>query len=308
MSYQILIPRDKTELRTWGPRDIIIEEGAPMTRTVEDMDIFQRIEETWSAKFRDALEKGKILFAGPQYRLSKYEILADGRMKLALGPTDYREFIGTNAEAGKDSVWLEELYSRGKTRYNDGNAFFSNALAICSVVITADEKIIIGLRSDKVAEYPRCWHTIGGHPDPKPFLPARKIDLFKAMEEEIEEELLVDKEEISSIRLSGLAENVHTLKPELVFFTQLTCSFEDLKNRRVENKADEHFRIFGTYTEDLREFLINNQTNFSFPPGHPTQISLIPTEKPSATSNFFVPSGEAAWDLFLMHQKINVKN
>lgn len=309
-NFEILIPT-KEQIRTYGRCDIILNEGSPMARSNQDVDLFMRIEQVWSEKFKEAIQKGKSLFAGPQYRLSSYGILEDGRIRLELGPTDYREFIGTNVEAGKDPEYMTALLQRGKERHNDEDAYFSNTLAVCSVVETSDGKIVVGLRSDKVAEYPRCWHTVGGHPNPVHYQPT-KADLFDAMAREVTGELGIDYDEIENMRLIGLVRNSRTRKPELLFQSKIYASFEDIKERRIKSERDEHFTFFGISSiDELADFLNKNQEGFTFPNYHrlneDEQERLKPKKHPDNTTNFFVPPGEANWLLYLKHKGVEVE-
>ena len=309
-NFEILIPTSE-QIRTYGRDDVVLGEEDRTPRSTSDVDLYMRIEKVWSEKFREALEEGKNLFAGPQYRLSSYSILDDERVFLSLGATDYREFMGTNVEAGKDPDYRDELMERGERNYDDPEAYFSNTLAICSVIETSDGKIITGLRSDDVAEYPRCWHTVGGHPNPAHYQPT-KADLFDAMEREITGELGVDSGEIGNMRMIGLVRNRRTLKPELLFQSEVYAQFDDIKERRLKSEKDEHFTFFGISSPDeLIYFLNQNQDEFNFPENHglseEEKRNMRPTERPENTTNFFVPSGEASWVLYLRHRGIDVE-
>lgn len=312
-NFQILIPTTNN-VRTYGKKDLILEEGPPMARmarTNKDVDLYMRLEKVWSEKFKEAVQEGKSLFAGPQYRLSSYELLNDGRIKLDLGPTDYREFMGTNVEAGKDSKYMQTLLERGIERYGDKDAFFSNVLSICSVIETSDGKIIAGLRSDKVAEYPRCWHTAGGHPNPTHYQQT-KTDLFDSMEREMIGELGIDNNEIENMRLLGLVRNSRTRTPELLFHSKIYVPFNDIKDRRLKSEKDEHFTFFEIDSiEELIDFLNKNQNKFIFPKNSgliaKEQNKLKPKKHPENTTNFFVPPGEASWVLYLRHNGVDVE-
>jgi isopentenyldiphosphate isomerase len=309
-NFEILIPSDE-QVITYGQNDLLLEEGPAIARTNRDVDLFLRIEKVWSEKSKETLQKGKSLFAGPQYRLCAYHVLPDERIVLELGPTDYREFIGTNVEAGKDPGYMRTLVKRGLARYRDEDAFFSNTFAICSVVKTSDAKIVAGLRSDVVAEYPRCWHTVGGHPNPTRYQ-LTSVDLFEAMEREVTAELGMDQSEIQDMRMMGLMRNSRTRKPELMFHTTVYPVFDDLKERRTTGEKDEHFTLVGIRSlDELVDFLNSNQRQFAFPANSglslDEQDTLRPAGHPENTTNFFVPPGEASWVLYLKQEGVNVE-
>jgi len=297
------------EDKPYTREQVHVQEGKPMARTNLDVDLFQRMERVWSEKVKDAILNGKILFAGSQYRLSRYEVGDEGVI-LYVGPTDYREFTGTNVEAGRDPEYMALLIEWGRERFGDENAFFSNTLAICSAVETGDGKLIVGLRSDKVAEYPQCWHTTGGHPNPKNYQ-NENIDMFDAMEREVCGELGLNVDEIAYMGLVGLVRNRKTRKPELLFTTKVELPYEEITNRRGEEK-DEHFRFFGVGSlDEMVEFMNNNQKVFSFPPSNDLSESeqnrLRPHVQPENTSNYFTPPGEAAWVLYLKERGVDVE-
>lgn len=306
-NFKIVVPTSE-EFVTYSKDDVWIEDGRGMDRTNEDVDLFMRIEEVWSRKVKEAFEKGRTIFPGPLYRLSSY-MVSVGKLVLSLGPTDYREFLGTNVEAGKDPEYMKTLILRGSERSYDTDAFISNPLAICSVVETSDGKIVAGLRSDKVGEYPRCWHTVGGHPDPRHYQHKRP-DMFDAMAREIESELGIDRNEIEDMRLLGLMRNTRTRKPELLFETRLSIPYNGIKARRGTER-DEHLAIFGVDSIDaLIDFLNANQGNFSFPEPNnlssAEMVNLKPSSRPQNTTSFIVPPGEANWIMYLATKDVDI--
>ncbi|GEM_PF-2299435 len=311
-NFRMLLP-DSEEVRLYGSQDIVIEEGRPMARTVQDVDLYMRMEEAWCRLFRDAVKNDRNLFAGPQYRLSSYGLLPDGKLLLRLGPTDYREFVGTNMEAGKDPEYMKALIERGMLRLQDENAFFSNTMAICSAIETSDGKVVAGLRGDRtrVAEYGRAWHTIGGHPNPSRFAPTR-ADLIDAMTREITGELLIEEEDITDIRAAGLVRNGYTRKPELLFTSRIGLPFSAIKESRIADGKDEHFMFFGLDgPEELADFLRKNQANFTFPEGarltDEERAIMTPDGLADNTSNHFCPPGEACWTVYLMQKGMDIR-
>jgi len=292
-NFKILAPLSGKP-RAYTPDEIQIGEGDPIIRDNDNVDLFLRIERVWTEKFVNTVKKGGKMFAGPKYRLSSYHSDEKG-ITLDLGPTDYRELIGTNAEAGGDPEYMKELIERGEKEFEDSDAFFSNTLGICSAVETSDGKVLVGLRSDSVGEYPRCWHVIGGHPEPKVYQ-GKDIDLIDAMDREIIGELGIEYDERKSTQVLGLARNQRTRKPELLFSTQLYLTFDEIRDRRGTEK-DEHFALFGLSHDELIDFLSANQKEFTFPEGHDLssedQERMAPKGKHPNTVNFFVPPGEA---------------
>ena len=79
------------------PRGFIDTVFDPAARRTTDARVESLIAEQWDRSVREATAQGKILFAGPQCRLVRHECFGD-RLRLSLGPTDYRDFLGTNMQ------------------------------------------------------------------------------------------------------------------------------------------------------------------------------------------------------------------
>jgi 8-oxo-dGTP pyrophosphatase MutT (NUDIX family) len=296
--FGISLPKHEGAMGVYSPEDVIVESGEPMRRETSDIDLFEEMH-----------RRAKDVPNWTKFRLSGYEESPEGKLVLRLGLTDYHEFMGTNVAAGKDSVYMRQLVDRGLEKFGDPDAFFSNTLAMTSTLKTSDRRVVVGLRSDKPHEYKRCWHSIGGHPDPEHYRESEP-DMFDSMAREIEGESGITRDEIVNMRLSGLMTNSLTRKPELLFIAETPLSFDELKKRRGYEK-DEHFAFFGIDADvGLIRFLKENQTEFTFPQGSglnlEEQKELRPREMPANTTNFFVPSGEASWILYLAHQGVDV--
>lgn len=307
VNFEIVAPMPGDSRRVFGREAVHVREGDPVLRTHEDVDLYVKAAKEWGRVMKGAIENGRMMFAGPQYRLSEFNVDERG-ITLRLGLTDYGEFIGTNVLAGRDEGYMWEMIDRGNMVAGDPDAFFSNALAVCSSVRTADEKVVVGLRSDRVGEYPRCWHTIGGHPNPVNYANG-KIDLFDAMRREVVKELGIEESHIGEERVTGLVRNTRTRKPELLFHTELNLEFDELKRLRGPEK-DEHLALFGVTNAGLVQLLNSNQGGFEFPAGHDLTADemerLRPKGKPDNTSNFLVPPGEASWIIYLAHHGTNI--
>jgi hypothetical protein len=249
--WKTIVPEENEDVQLFDQSDIITVEGKPMHKTTNDFEIYDEIEKIWSNKFKDALQNGKILFAGPQYRLSNHRRFKN-KLLLELGNTDYREFLGTNVAHPE---WLGKY----------GKEYMSNALAICSVIETSDDKIVVGKRSDKLAEYASWFHTVGGHPNPRNYHGAKDCDLFHAMRHELRGEIGLKDKEISYQRVLGLVENTGTHKPELVFITKTSMPSYDIPLRR-KSEREEHTKLMAISPRKLSFFLKKNTGNI-VPPG-----------------------------------------
>lgn len=172
-----------------------------------------------------ARESGKGLFPGPLCRLLDYSA-AEDTLKLELGPTDYRELIGTN-------VCHPEIAERF------GHDYLSNALAVHAVVATVDRRLLVFKRSSDVGEYPEAYDVCGGHIDPEIDAVRSVPSPYKALRRELREEIGLADDETERIVCCGLVRNTATLKPDLIFdvWTKLTWSEFEHRDLNEEHRS-----------------------------------------------------------------------
>jgi hypothetical protein len=266
-----------------GSLIIDIKEGQSLDLS-KNPELEEIVRNEWESRVKDAQSKGVVLNAGPQFRLSSY-IGHEKNLTLYLAPSNYRELIGTNGFAFTNPEVFEYFLEAGM---RDGNAskYLSGVLAICASIESVDNKYFLMKRSDKVAEYPGSYHTVGGHPDPKKFQPIGQnfnpekiypelIDMKIAIEDEIQTELGLNSHEYS-LEVTGLVRFRKHLKPELTFSAKSYMTAEEILKRP---KSDKWEGIFSAYTIDELERILEND-------------------------QYLVPSGKAA---YLFHLYINQK-
>lgn len=167
------------------------------------------IEGIWKKLLSE--DKNRILYDGPMVRLISFS-MESGIPVIEMERTSYRVFCGTN---------------RRIPRAADGDC--ADGVGICGVVVTGDNKIVIGRRSEKVYEYPHYYHVIGGNMDPDNHRNSYNIpDPFVAFQREVEEETgaMVPLEDIGLI---GLARNKSTHKPEFLFMVKVETASEKIE-------------------------------------------------------------------------------
>jgi 8-oxo-dGTP pyrophosphatase MutT (NUDIX family) len=168
------------------------------------------IAESWNAALADARAQGRDLFAGPMTRLLSWSTDHE-TLILNLGPTDYREFVGTNLRH-------PELAQR------NGRDALANPLGVSVAVVTADGRFVVQRRSEHVFEYPGYFHVCGGNVEPIDVEGPDAPGVFAAARRELEEELGVGSAQIADLICLGLAENRATLKPDLLFAADVTLT------------------------------------------------------------------------------------
>lgn len=210
------------------PEGFVVTGYDPAARRKTDVRVESVIAERWAQATSEAASHGKLLFAGPQCRLVRHECLG-GRLRLALGPTDYREFLGTNLQWRR----IHELVGEQELA-----AYLANALAVCAAVHTADGRLVIGKRSQRVMEHPGRWHVPGGNVDPDSHVRAGVVDVFCAARAEIHEELGCAEDRVSLTCL-GLIRPLDSLKPELLFLADVRHTGAELLGLANDSEHDE---------------------------------------------------------------------
>ena len=201
-----------------------------------------QVEPLIEAAWRERLVRAKpeSLFPGPLCRLDRY-LVSDGRLVLELGPTDYREMIGTN-------VCHPEIASRL------GHDYLSNALAVHAAVTTTDERVLVFQRSWEVGEYPGAYDVFGGHLDPDADLVGGVPSPYATLRRELQEEIGLSETDIIRVVCHGLVRNVRTLKPDLIFDVWTRRSWAEFQRIRLD---EEHRGIYSVLNRprDIARFI-----------------------------------------------------
>ncbi len=184
----------------------------PTTPAIEEA-----IARTWEAELALAREGERMLFNGDLIRLVEARVTAD-QLHLDLGPTCYRDFLGTNLHNA--SMVLQ-----------CGVRHLANPLGISSTVLTSDGFLVFGRRGPRVSYHAGYLHTFGGILEPSDRDAGAQFDLFGCASRELTEELGVRRDEIAEIIIAGLVRDRNILQPELLFEATLTASRAELSAR-----------------------------------------------------------------------------
>jgi 8-oxo-dGTP pyrophosphatase MutT (NUDIX family) len=199
----------------------------PTTREIDSA-----IARTWQAVEALAQSSGdkQNLFNGALVRLISHEHTGQV-LKLKLGPTTYRDFLGTNI--GNCTLALRS-----------GPEYLSNALGISAAVVTSDGYVALGQRGRGVTLHEGALHPFGGMVEQSDRRPDGSCDLFAAIRRELEEELGLKDADINRISLIGLVRDRDILQPELIFDAYLGITRLELFGRfRPEMSQGEHSAI-----------------------------------------------------------------
>lgn len=179
--------------------------------------IEERIARTWEAQSALAEAEGRRLYNGDLVRLIRAEVRRDA-LRLELGPTCYRDFVGTNLYAGQVPRRLDA-------------GFLADALGISATLVTRDGFLAYGRRNRTVAFHGGYLHTFGGLVEKSDLRPGDRCDILGAIHRELDEELHLSSDDLRDTVITGLVRDRTILQPELLFDVSTGLSRRELVDR-----------------------------------------------------------------------------
>ncbi|XP_052058476.1 uridine diphosphate glucose pyrophosphatase NUDT22-like [Mytilus californianus] len=140
------------------------------------------IDDIWS----DRLKKNPKLYNATKFRLDTTELNAN-KVKLNIGITSYKDFIGTNWSPN-----AKELQNKGETIFNNPQGFMSDALGVGALLLSSDNYVTFQMRSLDCGEACGMWDIPGGHAEPKEIVgkkPMSEIEIDDIDPEKITNEI-----------------------------------------------------------------------------------------------------------------------
>lgn len=189
------------------------------------------IAEEWQRQIALAEGTQRMLFNGEMLRYVSHSVEAEAprqRFEMMVGPTCYRDFVGTNLYGGH---WLERV----------GWESFSNAVGTTATILTADGMICYGRRSQRVAFHAGHVHTFGGALEMNDRAADGSVDVFGSLRRELREELALTSDDIAAIECVGLIRDKEIHQPELLFEARVRLTADEIRVRWESAEAkDEH--------------------------------------------------------------------
>lgn len=175
-----------------------------------------------------------LVFNGKVACLHSFHQIGD-KLIIEYQESDYKSFYGTNI-----------------THANDFKATsLANTLAVCTILETSDCKVIIGKRSNKLAEGTERWHVPGGTIE---YCPNKVNHPFDVMCRELKEELNLD--DILSMVCLGFGENMKMHKPEFLLLTKTKLTSKQIeKNMSKAKDFYEHSEIVFIDKNKISDFV-----------------------------------------------------
>ncbi|MBV9259509.1 MAG: NUDIX hydrolase, partial [Ktedonobacteraceae bacterium] len=129
----------------YSPQQLIIDYD-PAQRMPVTAEIQAWMDDLWQQKLIQASEQGRRLFDAPLFRFIEATARTDGSLHLVIGDTSYKEYVTTRTADFAQKHARQDM---------------SNPLAVCSVVETDDNYILLDKRQG-VDVYVGRYHVIGG--------------------------------------------------------------------------------------------------------------------------------------------------
>src|SRR5437763_12115739 len=206
------------------------------------------MDATWEQQLAQAHEKGTRLFDAPLFRYVQAASHPDGTLQVTVGDTGYKEYVTTRIPA----------FAQQHARHELGNA-----LAVCSVVETSDDYILLDKRQG-VDVYVGRYHVIGGFFErDRDHNANAQPDPFAAIRREIREETGIQSSDIQEQYCLGAVYDIATPHAELCFLTRLGIPFEEAQKRVPEEDEIKQLEVLKVTEESLRDFLVKHHGNIS---------------------------------------------
>jgi 8-oxo-dGTP pyrophosphatase MutT (NUDIX family) len=215
-------------------------------------------------KWNEFLALNPKSYNGPLFRVNKWSDFnsRDGLQKIELHLTDtnYKEFVGTRnpefiATFGKDQI--------------------SNPLSAGAVLITKDNKLILGRRSSSIDGSKYALSVIAGYLDPqKDILRIRNkdgsdyvdiVDIFHGIEREIYEETGIAAYDIVELVCLGIIANRKQNQMNIPFCGTLNISSDEVVTKRSKTQDSEFSEILFVQNDirSINEFMNAQSNEFS---------------------------------------------
>ena len=189
------------------------------------------IAEEWDRQVALAKGTDRMLFNGELLRYVRHSIdngPEGERFHLTVGPTCFRDFVGTN------------LYNRHRID-EFGWHRFANPIGTTATLLTRDGRICYGRRSMRVAYHAGHVHTFGGSLEAGDRKVDGTIDAFASVARELTEELGLRPEETRGLVCVGLIRDKEIHQPELLFEARVDLTADEVRERwQTAEAKDEH--------------------------------------------------------------------
>lgn len=192
------------------------------------------IETAWNTvKQNEAI----YIFNGPVACLDHYE-LKENKLHIHYYESDYKSYYGTNI---------------CHAHILDDSKDLANTLAVCTIVETSDQQIIVGKRGKHLAEGTCMWHIPGGTLE---YGIKSGVHPFSVMRKELQEELCLSQ--IDYMVCLGMGENLKYKKPEFLLYSSTPLTSQEIAVNLKYAQDQEHSEILFIPTNQIENFIKEN--------------------------------------------------
>jgi 8-oxo-dGTP pyrophosphatase MutT (NUDIX family) len=198
----------------------------------------QFIESNWKEFVKNNTKSfnGKLSRVDSCYIRKKNKNGKENLIELQLSDTDYKEFVGTR---GYEFI---RRYGREQS---------ANPLSVGAVLVTRDNRIILGERSAAGIDAGKSTISVpAGYIDPKKDVTStsnknnkNSIDIFNAIRREIYEEIGIEEKDIGDLICIGLIDNKEQNQISASFYCKLTILSKELMKKNGPKKEAEFSQI-----------------------------------------------------------------
>jgi 8-oxo-dGTP pyrophosphatase MutT (NUDIX family) len=242
----------------FGPEELVA--NYTPVRTDYSRNALQLINSKWE----EFIKFNPKSFNGPLFRVESWSTYAHKRrvrIRLDVGDTDYKEFVGT-----RDPEFIKAI----------GREKIANPLSVGAVLITGDNKIILGRRSSTIDGSKSSISIVAGYLDPRKDLKniskngiksgqVRSVDIFYGITREIFEETGVKVNHIVDLFCIGLIDNKEQKQMNLPFYARLNISSDEVISKSTTISDPEFSDIFfiGNTEQSIGKFIKSKSNKFS---------------------------------------------
>jgi 8-oxo-dGTP pyrophosphatase MutT (NUDIX family) len=203
----------------------------------------------WEEKLQIENEWNKIkknkpsLYNGQLFHVESY-VLKGSKILLWTCRSNFKEYIGTHKDNSK------RLLDQSKA---------VRPISVGTVIITSDNKFVIGLRSDTY-DYEGFYTLIAGFMDPTKDIINSRPDPFHALKRELMEEIGILENNVNSIRCVGLAGRK---QPYLAFVSTLNIPFTEFNDIIPQEKEFKKLEGLELTRREIKNFLSANYSRMT---------------------------------------------
>ena len=123
------------------------------------------------------------------------------------------------------------------------NEVTSNVLSAGCIIITSDNYLVLGTRSNHLALEPGKITVVSGMADSRDIIQNKQIDVFGCIRREIQEETGIKEDELQCLSCIGLVDNFKHRNLYVPFFGRVSVPFSQILERRNDGEILEFVKI-----------------------------------------------------------------